>query len=734
MIRKTTFLVLMLLALCPAMKAEQETKALPLSSLIPAAALPVVTVVGDNPVLGMDASTIPNPGGYNPLWDNAATRTVTPDLQNPVSVQTVPQQVLKDQQTIYLDDALQNVSGVTPQNSSYGTGDSFAIRGFNMNNLVFEDGLRSDYFAAGFQRSMQNVQSVTVVKGPSSVLYGQAEPGGLVDIETKKPLSTNYVALDQQIGSFSFYRTTLDATGPLNADKTLLYRFNVDEENSYSYRAFIKSQRLFLFPTIQWKPNKENQVTLEVTYANINQVQDNGIPFTTNGVPASVPMGNNYAMPRANENPTQDLTVKLSATHHFTDDWMIHAAYKTEFMSSPISNSQFYAGDVDQSGNLPLYVSSTPLYNLWTQEYLVDLTGKFQTWFLKHTVLGGFDFYHQNFHYTYEQADNPFISQNIFQPNWNQPLPPIDPSKTGNTYQQLNDCGAYFQDQVELPWHLHLLAGFRYDNVSVSNTGYSKYGTSTVHEVPPLTPRFGVLWQPVKPVSFYGSYTENYGTTALGAVTANGQPLPPEGAKQWEAGIKTEFLDKKLTTTVALYQLTQNNIPTTDPSNPGFEEAVGQAQSKGLELETAGEIVPGWRVIGGYSYINCVTTMDNNSPSLQGLRFPGVPYNSGSLWSTYEIQGGPLKRFKFGAGVVGRSEEQAYAYPSSGTSYEVDRIPAFAVVNAMASYPWSLGKTKWTAQININNMFNTAYFSSVNPSQAMPAAPFNFMASLKMEF
>ena len=159
-----------------------------------------------------------------------------------------------------------------------------------------------------------------------------------------------------------------------------------------------------------------------------------------------------------------------------------------------------------------------------------------------------------------------------------------------------------------------------------------------------------------------------------------------------------------------------------------------RARSKGLELETAGEILPGWRVIGGYSYINCVTTLDNNSPSLQGLRFPGVPYNSGSLWSTYEIQGGPLKRFKFGAGVVGRSEEQAYAYPSSGTSYEVDRIPAFAVVNAMASYPWSLGKTKWTAQININNMFNTDYFSSVNPSQAMPAAPFNFMASLKMEF
>ena len=118
MIRKIKLLLLSLLSLCPLLKAQQETHVLPLSTIIPSAPLPVVTVVGDNPVVGMDASTIPNPGGYNPIWENAATRTVTPDMQNPVSVQTVPQQVLKDQQTIYLDDALQNISGVTPQNLS----------------------------------------------------------------------------------------------------------------------------------------------------------------------------------------------------------------------------------------------------------------------------------------------------------------------------------------------------------------------------------------------------------------------------------------------------------------------------------------------------------------------------------------------------------------------------------------------------------------------------------------
>jgi iron complex outermembrane receptor protein len=297
---------------------------------------------------------------------------------------------------------------------------------------------------------------------------------------------------------------------------------------------------------------------------------------------------------------------------------------------------------------------------------------------------------------------------------------------------------------MELPWHFHGLAGFRYNSVTTAN---SYYGTnnSTVTDVPPLTPRFGLLWNPVKPVSLYASYTANYGATAIGAQTVNGQPLAPQTAQQWEYGIKGEFLEGKLTATASIYQLTKENIPTVDPSNPGFWTSVGQARSRGLELEVAGEILPGWRVIGGYSYINCTITQDNGNgfgPSMQGLRFPGVPYNSGSLWSTYEIQGGPLKRLKFGAGVVGRSGEQAYSvqytYDADGNplppSYLTETIPAFAVVNLMAAYPCQIGKTKLTAQVNINNLFDTTYYSTVIPYSAMPGAPINVLASLKLEF
>lgn len=729
---------------CPLLQAREQTDAPSQGYTNPVTTLPVVMVVAQQE--SPDGSSSNNPSGYSPLDAKGATRTDAPIMQTPVSEQVISQQVLKDQQTIYLDDALQNVSGVTPANDSYGTGDSFSIRGFDMQNLTFEDGFRSSKYNIGFQRSMANVQDIEVEKGPASVLYGQSEPGGLVNVVTKKPMDRFYFATEEQIGSYNFYRTTVDMSAPITKDKTLLYRFNLDQENAGSFRDFITANRTCLFPTIEWKPNADNHATVELGYLTGTQVQDNGIPFLTNGQTAPVSIRNNYAEPNANSSNIQDFWVKANATHNFSDDLILHAGYRTESISDPIPNQQYYMGQVGSDGNLQRSYSGNTINQNWTQEVLADLTARFKTWIVKHEALAGFDFFQQTYHYNYNYPswENPTPSINIYNPVYGQPFPAFDPALSGNTFTSQTSYGAFFQDQMELPWHFHALAGFRYDRVTTSN-GFYGTNNATVDDAPPLTPRFGLLWQPVKPLSLYASYTANYGATALGGQTPNGQPLPPQTAQQWEYGIKGEFLGGKLTTTASIYQLTKENIPTVDPANPMYVTAIGQARSRGLELEAAGEILPGWRIIGGYSYIDCTITQDNGTrfgPSMQGLRFPGIPYNSGSLWSTYEVQSGPLKKLKFGAGVVARSAEQAYAtqylYDADGnalpSSYLTEKIPAFAIVNAMAAYPFQIGRVKLTAQVNINNLFDTTYYSTVNTDMAMPGAPINVLASLKAEF
>lgn len=734
------------------------------SSNAPLSILHPITVIAQDVTNGVvEGTDFRNPGGFGPIDSKAATRTYTPNMENPISVQVISQDVMQSQQNIYVDDAVQNVAGVTPSLGMGGLGDNFAIRGVAMNNLTFQDGLRVDNANTMFTQSLQNTENVEVVKGPASVLYGQMLPGGLVNMNTKKPLENSYLAVDQQIGSFSFYRTTADVSGPLNADKTLLYRVNVDQQNNYSYRQFVQNQRFFLFPTFQWKPNDKSQVTLEFNYADLHQVYDNGVPFQTNGVPVSVNRGANFGMPYGNKINNGEFTVKLSGTHKFNDDLMLHAAVREDFQNGSLPNWTVYASEVPQGApqdqSVALLPGSYPSWQYWTQEFLVDLTSKFKTWFAKHTVVLGGDFYRQCNSWNATMGTN-FLFNNINTPTYNQPIPGYSPVQGYS--QTINDASLFLQDQIELPMHIYGTAGFRYDALSYQNTYGAGTNSSLYNNA--VTPRFGLLWRPVEPVSIYGSYTANFGPNST-VPTANGAPLPPQSAQQWEIGLKAETPNKKLSSTLSFYQLTQNNLVQADPENPMTYLAVGQAVSKGIEYQLAGEILPGWRIIGSYSYINATitqapaassTTIEDpysftgqstvNTPSMVGQRLTGIPYNSGSVWSTYEIQSGPLKRLRFGAGVIYRSQEVAYVQTLGSYTmnddgslvynykYSQQQIPAFATVNLMAAYPFNVGKTKWTAQVNVDNIFNQSYYSTIQPYQAMPGAPVNFMASLKAEF
>ena len=670
---------------------------------------------------------------YNVTEATAGTKTDTPIMDTPLSVTVIPQQVLEDQQTTFVPDALQNVSGVIPSDDSFGTGDSFSIRGFNQNELTYEDGLRTDeYTTSEFPVDLANVDQIQVVKGPAAVLYGQAEPGGLVSIVTKKPLDTPHYSLAQQVGGWDFYRTTADATGPLTSNGKLLYRFNLDYEDAGSFRNFIYNHRLALFPTLEWRPTADNHIIVELSYDTGTQVLDPGIPFLPNGQPAAVSISANYLQPKANRLPESDYAVKVLASHKFNQSWQMNVAYKSEYNDTGASNNQYYAGNAAYNGDLPRVGFTDNYSNQWTDQVVADLVGKLDLHVVRDTILTGFDLYYQHGHYDSNFYDLPTI--NIYHPNYNLPYNLPKPSTDFYVSNGQTAWGWYFQNQIELPEKLYLLGGFRFDDVSTFDNGYSQGGS--VNDGPQVTPRVGLLWRPIRQLSFYTSYTENYGATGLGSLTPNGQPLPPQSAQQYEVGLKLEDSDQRLSATTSIYQLTKENIPTTDPANPAYTIAVGQEQSRGYELEVTGSILPHWKIIGGYSYIACFVTQDNSTPSLIGTRCQAIPYNSGSLWTTYEMKGGFLRGLKFGAGLTSRSAEVAYGYraTANNTPYlATDRVPGFATVNAMASYEWHVGFAKMTAQLNIENLLDQKYFSGVNVDAAAPGSPLNALGQIRME-
>lgn len=659
-----------------------------------------------------------------------ATKTDMPIMETPISVQVVPQQVLQDQQVIALDQAIQNVSGVIPNNDSYGTGDSFSIRGFDAMEMTYEDGMRLDqYSTSGFPVDMANTERVEVIKGPASVLYGQAEPGGVVNVVTKKPLDDAHYSLEQQFGSYDFYQTILDATGPLFS-KQFYYRFVMDYINSGSFRDFVFTDRFSVYPSIEWKPNDKTQLIGTFNYNTGTQVLDNGIPFLPTGTPANVPISRNYAEPNSNQSPTNDYYFKALLYQKLPKNWQLRIAYKNEFHNEPTADDIVYAGDADSQGNLSRFGFLSPVFKQLTNQVVADLMGKFDWLGMQHSVLMGFDYYHQNGHYD----GNIYIPANIniYDPVYGQPpLVPVDPTQAFSVQDGQTAYGFYLQDQIKLPKNFFLLAGVRFNWVNTFDTGYGQ--ATSVNDRPSPTPRVGLLWQPKTWLSAYGSYTSNYGATPLGSLTPDGKTLPPESAQQYEVGIKTEWLQKKLVATAALYQITKQNIPAADPNNPVYTIAIGEARSRGFELDVSGQIGPNWKIIGGYSYINAVVTKDTNTPSLQGLRFPDAPYDSGSLWGVYEVPRGAVRGLKLGAGLVARTGQVNYESPDGGT-YLTDRIPGFAIVNVMAGYVWQFERARLNFQLNINNLFDKTYVLSVNPGQAMPGVPITVLPAVRVEF
>ncbi|KXK50863.1 TonB-dependent siderophore receptor [Nitrosomonas europaea] len=677
-------------------------------------------------VTGAPDSDSPYSTQYKVPDTTTATKTKTPIMETPMSIQVVPKSVMNDQQAITLGQSLNNVSGVFRGNANTGLVESFNIRGFH-NWDYYRDGMRFQpaMTQTGY-REIANLERIEVLKGPASILYGRIEPGGMVNLVPKKPQATPYYSLQQQFGSYNL-RTTLDATSSLNQDNSLLYRLNFAYNNEGSFRQFIDRNHFFVAPVLQWQISDRTQITLEMEYKTGKTQVDNGVPAIGNR-PAKLPRERNLGESFARAE-YEDILAGFNWSHAFNNQWEI--------------KHRFYMQSSDQDGNA---VSPTGLQadnrtlnrfyggfrNNENDTYLtsLDLTGHINTLGIEHTLVVGGDYYNYKNTYLY-LANYAFPSIDIFNPvHAGSPIP--DPAENfwGNSKEEW--FGFYFQDQVKLSYNVHLLAGLRYDNARAeSNPTYQGVTTFTENKQDKVSPRIGLLWQPVKPISLYGSYVESLGTYANGR-GIDSRPLKAEIGKQWEAGVKTELLDGRFSATLAWFHLTKNDMSTPHPDPvlavQGIAVQTGEARSKGIELNITGELLPGWQMIANYAYTDTEITRANNGT--QGNRLPNAPKHAGNIWSIYAFENETLRGLKIGGGVTLRGKRE-------GNLENDYQIPGYAVFNLMTSYGIKVGKTRVTAQLNVNNLFNKEYFSGTSGfgrTRIAVGTPRVFLGSLRVEY
>ncbi|MBX3641421.1 MAG: TonB-dependent receptor [Nitrosomonas sp.] len=678
------------------------------------ARLPEITVRSD-----LDPDS-PHNTRYSVSEAVTATKTNTPIMETPMAIQVVPKAVMNDQQAITLEQSLNNVSGVFPGLGFNGV-ETFNIRGFNTWDY-YRNGVRfQSALSQTGNREVANLERIEVLKGPASILFGRIEPGGMINLVPKTPQATPYYSLQQQFGSYNLFRTTLDATGGLNQDNSLLYRLNFAYEDKGSFRQFVDNHHFFVAPVIQWRISDRTQITAEMEYKTGKYAHDYGFPAIGNR-PANLPinrqLGESFNSAKFNE-----ITAGLHWSHAFNDNWEIKhrfylqrtdedddVALPSVLRADNRTLDRFYAGF--RNNKIDTYTTN------------MDLTGNFETFGIQHTVLMSGDYY--NFRNRGLMIDNfNFPSIDIFNPIYSGTTV-RDPADDSPYDTKENWFGLYFQDQIKLPYNVHLLAGFRYDNAEIKNTSGNK------SEQDRISPRVGVLWQPIPALSFYGNYVENFGAPNLYAIGLDGQPPPAETAQQWEAGIKTEFFDGRLSATLAWFQLTKQNIATLHPDPQLALQRIsvltGEARNEGIELDISGEILPGWNVIANYAYINSEITKTNNNTL--GNRFPNVPEHAGNIWTTYAFQNETLRGLKIGGGVTLRGKRE-------GNQENDFQMPGYAVFNLMTSYAIKMGKTRVTAQLNANNLFNEEYFPSsggFNRVRIAVGTPRVFLGSVRIEY
>ncbi len=670
---------------------------------------------------------------------NAATgtKTDTPIFDTPVTVQVVSKAVINDQQAIGLGDALQNVSGVS---KGWGFGsaanETIQIRGF-ANNSIYRDGVLTPN---NINMSLANAQRVEVLKGPAGMLFGRTQPGGLVNVVTKRPQNESYYALQQQFGSYDTYRTLADATGAVNKDGSLLYRLNYEHLDSNSFRDYVFDNRDFIAPSLTWLISKDTQLDLDFMYQNRRTINDSGIPYDlqlSGIIPGKIPL-NSFRNEPTDYTNSELYQGDATLTHRFNEDWKIRG--KFSIIKNNIATAQTAANaNANLLGDIARGFLKTN--DDFGSEYgTVDLTGHFSTLALDHTLVIGTDYYHSNnggssSPYRTGAAGVPTI--NVFNPVYgftgflDDPLGPVTNNK--NEWY-----GIYVQDQIALWDKWQLLFGSRFDHAEF---GTSSPASGSKKQVDEFSPRAGLMYHPVSWLGIYADYVKTFNAVNQGT-TASGDLPDPEKSKEYEAGLKGEWLDGKLSANLAFFDLTKSNVQTPLPTPFINKVAVtGEQRSRGVELDLRGQLTDYWNLIGTYAYTDTEVTKDSGAfdavlgssgPGNKGHRFANVPGNSGSLWSTYDFSGLGAKGFSAGAGVYLASNR-------AGNLDNTFNMPGYARVDSMLKYQRKVGPSNVTLQFNIQNLLDKEYIASSNGGfafihQTLPGAPRTFLGSVKVEF
>ena len=647
-----------------------------------------------------------------------ATRSEIPLMETPQSVRVIPAQQLEDLSAVRVSDTFDYVSGLSRQNSFADLWENYAVLGFSGDSRNAGLGYLLNGFAAnrGFNapRDSANVESIEFLKGPSAALFGASDPGGTLNVVTKKPSWEREHEISTTLGSFDFFRQTLGTTGPLN--DRFAYRFDAAFEDGNSFRDFVGHQRQFFAPAFAWKVDDRTTLEYSGEFLSAENDFDRGV-FALNGRLGVVPIDRFFGEPNDAPMENENLTNQLRLAHEFDDDWSLRAGVSSKVNSlygfSTETRDVLPDGTMRRRYRFRDYDSQD-----WSAQ--VELHGKFTAFGLEHAVLAGADAY------TFETdqlmlSGNYAVNLDVFDPAYGQPKPALSSTIRDHTEYQ-DSIGVFVQDQVSLNEKWKLLLGLRAENYHQRMDDKVAGRESTQHYTP-VIPRAAITWLPTKTWSAYFSFSESFRPSQ--GTDQNFDSFDPEYGAAYEVGVKYQREDGKLGATLAVFDIRKENVLVIDPSDPSgtFLTNGGKAGSRGVELDLGGQLTDSFRISAALTWMDARVL--ESSVLEEGSSPLNIPEFMASLLGIQEFELPRVGKIGVGGGVIHVGDRR-------GEEVGNFELPAYTTFKAL-SY-WQPNENL-RLTLDVENLFDqTHYVSSLSQNIVQPGSPRTVMVGMSLKF
>lgn len=697
--------------------------------LLLAAALPAqadTPVELEQQIVEASAETADGPvQGYRATRSASATRTDTPIEEIPQAISVVPAQVLADLDSSNVERALDFAGGVSRQNNFGGLSlYEYSVRGFTTSEF-YKDGFSAN---RGYPSAPDaaNIERIEVLKGPAASLYGRGDPGGTVNIVTKKPTAETFARLQTSAGSWDRYRTSLDANAPLDEAGDLQGRVNLAVEDNGSFRDHVDSSRQFVAPSLAWQLGADTRLLVEGEFSRSNLVFDRGI-VAPNDRLGSVSRSTFLGEPGDGHLDNDNEQLQASLEHDLNDTWHLRLAshYKTGRIGGYASESFSLAND-GRTLTRRFRERDMAWHDSISQ---LELHGRLDLAGIEHRVLLGGEY--ENYRKSERVTEILPLSDirstiDIYQPVYGRPRP--NGTRSGSDFhEQAVSRALNLQDQLDFGNGLHGLLGVRLERYT-QDIHNRVDGRETDQRQDAVTWRSGLLYQLTPQVGVFANASTSFKPNS--GLDINGKAFDPEEGIGYESGVKLDLFDGRLGATLAAFHLTKQNVLTIDPVDSDYNRAAGEARSQGFDVQVSGQVSDALRVIGAYAWIDAEVTKDNSLPI--GSRLLGVPRHNASLLGIYEFQNGWLKGSDVGAAIthVGERLGEVRSAKQLATRDNFD-LPSYTTVDLLAHYPLS---ERARLGVNLNNIFDEKYYErSYSAMWVAPGAPRNLTFNLSLD-